>query len=467
MLAPDTILQNRYRIVRRLAQGGMGTVYEAKALRLNTTVALKETHFTDERLRKQFEREAHLLAALRHPALPRVIDHFDEGGGLYLVMDYVEGDDLWEMFQTRGGAFPVGEVLGWADQLLDALTYMHEREPPVIHRDIKPQNLKLAGGGRIVLLDFGLAKGFAGQVSRVTTSGSIFGYTPSYAPLEQIQGTGTDARSDLYSLAATLYLLMTGKVPPDVLTRLADTTDGRADPLLPADELNRQVPKPVAGVLGKALSVGRSRRYASVAEMRGALREATSETETTTALSPTVTESLGDEREEESPPSETTVVSEHRRTPSVWRVPAARPALDRGKQDVISGESIRIDEPVVAINVNQQYPKSKGPEELYQATRGIWRLSRQRAERARYAFAVFQGVIREVYKIHRWMPARRETIEYWDKRSEAQGKYFPSEVNEGRSEFVGELAPEAVREKYIGRRLPVRHSRNPIRYFNC
>jgi serine/threonine protein kinase len=467
MLTPDTVLENRYRIVRRLAEGGMGTVYEAEALRLNTTVALKETHFTDERLRKQFEREAHLLAALRHPALPRVIDHFDEGGGLYLVMDYVEGDDLWEMFQKRGGAFPVGEVLDWADQLLDALAYIHEREPPVIHRDIKPQNLKLAAGGRIVLLDFGLAKGFAGQVSRVTTSGSIFGYTPSYAPLEQIQGTGTDARSDLYSLAATLYLLMTGKVPPDVLTRLADTTDGRPDPLLPADELNRRVPKPVAGVLAKAMEVGRSRRYANAAEMHDALKGAGGETETITALSPTVTESAEDEQKEEPLPSETTVVSENKKTPTVWRVPAAPPTPIREMLDDEPGDVARIEEPVVAININQQYPQSKSAEELYHATRGIWRLNRQRAERARYAFAVYQGVIKEVYKIHRWMSARRETIEYWDERSKAQGKYFPSEVNEGRSEFVGELAPEEIRKKYIGRRLPVRHSQNPIRYFNC
>src|SRR5919107_3936289 len=102
MLAPDTTLQGRYRIVRQLGRGGMGTVYEAKALRLNATVALKETHFTDERLRRQFEREAQLLANLRHPALPRVIDHFDESDGLYLVMDFFQGEDLLELLQRNG-----------------------------------------------------------------------------------------------------------------------------------------------------------------------------------------------------------------------------------------------------------------------------------------------------------------------------------------------------------------------------
>src|SRR5919107_3969042 len=125
MLAPDTTLQGRYRIVRQLGRGGMGTVYEARALRLNATVALKETHFTDERLRKQFEREAQLHANLRHPALPRVINHFDEADGLYLVMDFVEGDDLWEMLKKRDAPFPAAEVISWAGQLLDALLYLH------------------------------------------------------------------------------------------------------------------------------------------------------------------------------------------------------------------------------------------------------------------------------------------------------------------------------------------------------
>ena len=274
MLSPNTLLQNRYIIVRPIGQGGMGTVYEAKALRLNTTVALKEAHFTDERLRKQFEREAQLLAGLRHPALPRVIDHFDEGDGLFLVMDFIEGEDLGQMLEHRSSTFPVNEVLIWADQLLEALDYLHSQEPPVIHRDIKPQNLKLTAKGQIILLDFGLAKGFAGQISRVTTSGSIFGYTPNYAPLEQIQGTGTDPRSDLYSLAATLYRMVTGEVPPDVLTRLAALTEGQPDPLRSAHEANPQVPASLAAVLSRALGIGRNQRFATAAEMRQALRAA-------------------------------------------------------------------------------------------------------------------------------------------------------------------------------------------------
>src|ERR1700730_16495754 len=102
MLASNTILQNRYRIIRQLQQGGMGTVYEALDERLDTTVALKESHFTEERLRKKFEREARLLARLRHPAMTRVIDHFTEGDGQFLVMDFIAGEDLWEMLQRNG-----------------------------------------------------------------------------------------------------------------------------------------------------------------------------------------------------------------------------------------------------------------------------------------------------------------------------------------------------------------------------
>jgi serine/threonine protein kinase len=143
------------------------------------------------------------------------------------------------------------------------------------------------------------------------------------------------------------------------------------------------------------------------------------------------------------------------------------PPTNQPESSASAGEVASIDDPVVAININKQYPWSKTAEELYQATRGIWRLNRRRAERARYAFAVYQGVIKEVYVIHRWMAATKETTGYWDNRSASQGKYFPSEVNEGRSEFIGELAPEDVRQKYVGQHMPKRHSQNPILYFNC
>ena len=271
MLSPETILQGRYRIIRQLGQGGMGAVYEAIDQRLDTTVALKETLFADERLRKQFEREARLLARLHHPALPRVSDHFSEGDGQFLVMQFIPGDDLSEMMNRKRGPFPADQVLTWADQLLDALDYLHTQDPQIVHRDIKPQNLKLTSRGQIILLDFGLAKGQAGDISRVTTSASIFGYTPNYAPLEQIQGLGTDSRSDLYSLGATLYHLMTGVKPPDALTRAAAVVNGQPDPLAPASEANPAVARDVDAVLTKAMAQNREQRYATAADMRKAL----------------------------------------------------------------------------------------------------------------------------------------------------------------------------------------------------
>ncbi|HEY8412995.1 MAG TPA: serine/threonine-protein kinase, partial [Pyrinomonadaceae bacterium] len=246
-------------------------VYEAIDQRLDTTVALKETLFAEERLRKQFEREARLLARLHHPALPRVSDHFSEGDGQFLVMQFIPGDDLSEMMNRKRGPFPADQVLTWADQLLDALDYLHTQDPQIVHRDIKPQNLKLTSRGQIILLDFGLAKGQAGDISRVTTSASIYGYTPNYAPLEQIQGLGTDPRSDLYALGATLYHLLTGVKPPDALTRAAALVNGQPDPLTPGSVANPAIARDVDDVLAKAMAQSRDQRYATAADMRKAL----------------------------------------------------------------------------------------------------------------------------------------------------------------------------------------------------
>src|SRR5262249_50914680 len=192
MLTNGAILQDRYEIIEPIGEGGMGAVYLARDQRLSNTVALKETFFFDAALLAAFEREAKLLAGLRHPALPKVIDHFADQTGQFLVMEYIPGDDLEDLVQQRGGTIPVNDVLDWADQLLDALEYLHTQDPPIIHRDIKPQNLKLTSGNKVVLLDFGLAKGMSVGMTRSGSNSSIFGYTPSYASLEQVRGSGTD-----------------------------------------------------------------------------------------------------------------------------------------------------------------------------------------------------------------------------------------------------------------------------------
>ncbi|HEX5602270.1 MAG TPA: protein kinase [Pyrinomonadaceae bacterium] len=189
-------------------------------------------------------------------------------------MQFIPGDDLSEMMTRKRGPFPVDQVLTWADQLLDALDYLHTQDPQIVHRDIKPQNLKLTSRGQIILLDFGLAKGQAGEISRVTTAASIFGYTPNYAPLEQIQGLGTDSRSDLYALAATLYHLMTGVKPPDALTRAAALVNGQPDPLLKASENNSEISPDIDEVLARAMAQNREQRYATAVDMRRAFHEA-------------------------------------------------------------------------------------------------------------------------------------------------------------------------------------------------
>ena len=273
MIETGTLLQNRYRVNRQVGQGGMGAVYVATDERFQSTVAIKRTFFDDPALKKAFEREAHLLNRLRHPALPKVSDHFEEGDSQFLVMEYIEGEDFAELLRRRNAAFPLADVLAWADELLDALGYLHAQEPAVVHRDIKPQNMKLTPEGRVVLLDFGLAKGHSTRTSASATA-SVFGYSPHYAPLEQMQGTGTDTRSDLYSLAATLYHLMTGATPADALTRAGATVKGQPDPLRPAHVAHAQVPEAVGKIIQRAMSQNAALRHGSAKEMRAALRQA-------------------------------------------------------------------------------------------------------------------------------------------------------------------------------------------------
>ena len=287
MLAPGTILQARYKIVRLLARGGMGAVYEARDQRLSSTVALKETFFAEEEMSRAFKREASLLAGLRHSALPKVIDHFIDADGQFLVMEFIPGDDLGAQLLRESFPFAVSDVLNWGDQLLAALEYLHSHEPPIIHRDIKPQNLKLTDRGDVILLDFGLAKG-AGTTTPIAMS--VRGYTLSYAPLEQIRGLGTNPRSDLYSLAATLYHLMTAVTPPDALSRVAAMVSNQPDPLIPADQLNPPLPIAIAKVLQDAMSQDPEGRPANAARMRAALREAAAAVE---AASSAPTEVVG------------------------------------------------------------------------------------------------------------------------------------------------------------------------------
>ncbi len=278
MIEPGTILQERYRIEKQIGQGGMGAVFVATDERFGSTVAIKETLFDDENLQKAFEREARLLNSLKHSALPKVIDYFAEGGGQFIVMEFISGDDLSETMEKLEKPFSVEKVLDWGEQLCDALKYLHEQVRPVIHRDIKPQNLKLTPEGQVILLDFGLAKGDPGEATHKTAAKSIFGYSRSYASLEQIQGTGTDPQSDIYSLSATLYHLMTGIPPADALTRAMNVLNGQSDPLVPAYFVNRAIPPGVAALLQNSMALNAAERPESAAELKSLLRSADRQT---------------------------------------------------------------------------------------------------------------------------------------------------------------------------------------------
>jgi serine/threonine protein kinase len=280
-LAQNTLIQNRYLIVQLIGKGGMGEVYLAVDQRLGSAVALKRTFFAgDENLGSAFEREARVLARLRHPVLPKVSDHFGEGDEQFLVMEHISGDDLSKRIEANNKPFPLSWVMFWADQLLDALSYLHSHEPPIIHRDIKPQNLKLTDENHIVLLDFGLSKTSTGNTNLASgtgSTGSVVGYTPHYAPMEQIRGIGTSPKSDLYSLSATLYQLMTNTVPADALSRADSLLNGMPDPIKAPTLLNPEVPPAVSDVILNGMEVSQEKRFGTAREMQKALRKAFSE----------------------------------------------------------------------------------------------------------------------------------------------------------------------------------------------
>jgi serine/threonine protein kinase len=266
-LVIQSLLKDRYKILSVLAQSGMGTVYEAFDQTLNIRVAVKENLYTTEVHSRQFRQEATLLAGLRHPNLPRVIDHFvlaDQGE--YLVMDLIAGQDLQQCLNGLGEPMPEDDVVQIGDAVCGALTYLHTRQPPIIHRDIKPANLKQTPEGQIVLVDFGLAKLY--QQDEMTTTGAE-GSTAGYSPVEQYgQGT-TDPRSDIYALGATLYTLLTCQIPPESLTRAIDE-----DPLRPISDFNPEVSPALAAVIAKAMAIHPEDRYPSAAALREALLQA-------------------------------------------------------------------------------------------------------------------------------------------------------------------------------------------------
>ena len=266
-----TLLHKRYRIVENLAQGGMGSVYHAMDETLGIMVAVKENLFTTEEAARQFRLEAIILANLRHPNLPRVTDHFTiDGQGQYLVMDFIEGEDLRERME-RLGVIPEDDVILIGAAMCDALTYLHTRTPPILHRDIKPGNVKIAPNGHIVLLDFGLAKIVQGD--QATTVGAR-AMTPGYSPPEQYGTARTDPRSDIYSLGATLYAAVSGAIPEDGLARAMENAE-----LSPLRKRNPSTSRKFALAIEKAMSVDPLDRYQTAEEFKRALLASKSKTQ--------------------------------------------------------------------------------------------------------------------------------------------------------------------------------------------
>jgi serine/threonine-protein kinase len=271
-LTTGDVIQHRYRIVSLLAKGGMGAVYRAWDIRLNVAMALKQMVSqpnldaeTRSQLRQQFQQEANLLARMDHPHLVRVTDFSMEDDSTYLVMQFIKGENLAESIRQHG-ALSETEVLNLGNQLLDALAYCHNQG--VIHRDVKPQNVIIRSDGQAVLVDFGLVKLWDPRDPRTRTAMQGMG-TPEYAPPEQYgaQRGHTDARSDIYSLGATLYHALTGCLPPSATQRVVDPTT-----LPSVRTIKPNVSAHVESAVMRALELQPAHRFQSAERMREALR---------------------------------------------------------------------------------------------------------------------------------------------------------------------------------------------------
>lgn len=265
-IASGTLLHNRYRILSTLGQGGMGAVYCALDENLGVQVAVKENLFLSDEYTRQFRREATILAGLRHPNLPHVRDHFlIANQGQYLVMDFIEGEDLRERME-RLGRLPDDEIVRIGASICDALTYLHTRVPPIVHRDIKPGNIKITAEGQMALVDFGLAKIMHGSQE---TTGGARAMTPGFSPPEQYGTARTDPRSDIYSLGATLYAAASNKIPEDGLARAT----GYAK-LTELRKVNPKISRSIANAIEKALELQPGDRFQTAEEFKNALLQA-------------------------------------------------------------------------------------------------------------------------------------------------------------------------------------------------
>jgi len=262
-LERGSLLHKRYRIVEILGQGGMGSVYRAVDENTGINVAVKENRFITDEYARQFRLEAVVLANMRYPNLPRVTDHFVIGDqGQYLIMDYIEGENLGQRIK-RIGNLTEDETILLGAAICDTLTYLHSRKPPILHRDIKPGNVKITPDGHIFLVDFGLAKVLHG--SQATNQGAR-ARTPGFSPPEQYGAAQTYRSADVYSLGATLYAALSGTIPEDGLARGTNRIR-----LTPLRSRNNKVSRRLAAVVEKAMAIDPAARFQNADDFKRAL----------------------------------------------------------------------------------------------------------------------------------------------------------------------------------------------------
>lgn len=283
MYQDGEVIQGRYLVEDILGTGGFSVVYlvsdqlfEQEGEHSGTThrYALKMLTDHDKQERSRFLFEAELLTRLHHPALPRIQRVFEDKAAhqACILMDYVDGTNLDILRKRRPEkSFSLAEALVILAPIVEALTYLHTQPSPIIHRDIKPANLIVPKDGKgTVLVDFGIAKEY--EVEATTTA--IRHCSPGYAAPEQYSSIGTDLRTDIYGLAATLYVLLSNTVPVDALRRATKLASREPDPLIPIRKLVPNLPISVANVIQRALSIDMKRRFANANEFWQALQDA-------------------------------------------------------------------------------------------------------------------------------------------------------------------------------------------------
>lgn len=394
MLTKDKVLKGRYRIIDRF---GTSAAYEAFDSIRKANVVLKEILIDSEKipaiserenLKRTFADRAKGLAEVKHESLPQIRGYFSEFDRQYLVIELISGDDASALLIKNEKPVAFSEATHWADQLLDALDYLHTLSAPIVHGDIKPQNVKLNSRGRIKLLGFDITESVEAKTRTIVGNQNSAAENQSYQPLEQLlqvidhqsrkDFTGdhreksdkilkqtADARSDIYALGATLYHLMTGQMPVDALERTRAIWADEFDPLPTAQELNSEIPVEISEVLIKAMEIEPEKRFGSAMEMRQALQtavaraqeraaEAAKNRETKTARETLLAEEkkLEQERQlveqerlrlEEEKRQQTELIEQQLKTAEAERLKAEQRAADAEKQ-LLEKETLNADE---------------------------------------------------------------------------------------------------------------------------